>query len=114
MKKAILITGIIWAVSCLLAAIFEILFAITCFTGYQDAAVPEITIDPNPLLGVANFVAAAFLLAGAILAIVLIVKRNSEMKKVPGIVLGVIAAVFGATVPGVLFAIDSGMERKAE
>lgn len=36
------------------------------------------------------------------------------MKRTPGIVLGVFAAVFGATLPGILFAIDSGRNRSRE
>ena len=36
------------------------------------------------------------------------------MKKVPGVVLGVFAAVLGALLPGILFAVDSGMNRSRE
>ena len=111
MKKAILVTGIIWAILCGLAAVGEILVAVSCFTP-MDSGV--ISMDPNPLLGVANLIAAGVLLVATVLAIVLVAKRESNMKQVPGIVLGVVAAVLGATVPGVLFAIDSGMNRERE
>ena len=111
MKKAILVTGIIWAVLCLVGAIMEIIVAIPYFTGIKG---DNVQINPDVALGVGNLILAAWLIAGTVLAFVLIAKRNSAMKKVPGILLGVFAAVFGATVPGVLFAIDSGINRPRE
>ena len=108
MKKAILITGIIWLVLIVAGAIAEVGFGISFLTTLQSESV---TTDANIPQAIGNFVFAALLIAGAVLDIIILVKRNSDMKKVPGIVLGVFAAVFGATVPGILFAIDSGMNR---
>ena len=108
MKKAILITGIIWLVLIVAGAITEVIFGISFLTTLQSGSVSS---DANIPQAIGNFVVAAFLIAGAVLDIIMLLKRNSDMKKAPGIVLGVFAAVFGATVPGILFAIDSGMNR---
>ena len=111
MKKAILITGIIWLVLCIGGAIAEIVVGIGDLTKVQSGPA---TIDANPSLAAANIALGVCLIIGAILDVVLLVKRNSNMKKAPGIVLGVFAAAFGATLPGILFAVDSGMNRSRE
>ncbi|MBE6126710.1 MAG: hypothetical protein E7182_01850 [Erysipelotrichaceae bacterium] len=111
MKKAILITGIIWLVLCVGGAIAELVVGFGDLVKVQSGSV---TIDPNPSLAAANIALGFSLIVGAILDVILLVKRNSDMKKAPGIVLGVFAAVFGATLPGIFFAIDSGMNRSRE
>ncbi len=70
------------------------------------------TIDPNPSLAAANIALGFSLIVGAILDAILLVKRNSDMKKAPGIVLDVFAAVFGATLPGIFFIADSAQTRQ--
>ena len=111
MKKAILITGIIWLVLCVAGAVIELFVGIGDLMGMD---VGWAKVDPNQALGAANIVLGSLLAIGAILDVVLLAKRNSEnLKKGPGIALGVIAAVFGATLPGIFFAVDSGINRKS-
>ena len=108
MKKAILITGIIWLVLTVAGAVTELVFGISFLSSLQGG---DVTVDPNVPHAIGNLVFGGLLIVAAVLDVIILVKRNSDMKKAPGIVLGVIAAVFGATVPGILFAIDSGMNR---
>ena len=111
MKKAILITGIIWLILCIGGAIGELIVGFGDLVKVQSGSA---TIDANPSLAAANIALGICLIVGAVLDVVLLVKRNSNMKKAPGIVLGVFAAVFGATLPGIFFAVDSGINRSRE
>ena len=113
MKKAILITGIIWLIACLGIGVTEIIIGISGFMTISSSS-GQAQIDPNPILGAANIIVGSLFIVGAVLDLVILIKRNSDMKKAPGIALGVIAAVFGASVPGILFAIDSGINRARE
>ncbi len=70
------------------------------------------TIDPNPSLAAANIALGFSLIVGAILDAILLVKRNSDMKKAPDIVLGVFGIIFGAVVPGIFFIVDSAQTRQ--
>lgn len=111
MKKAILITGIIWLIFCVAGGISEIVVGVSFFSPISNG---QVQVDPNPTLAVANIVVGALMFVGAVLDVILIIKRNSDMKKGPGIALGVVAAVLGATLPGILFAVDSGVNRPRE
>ena len=89
MKKAILITGIIWLVLCVAGAVIELFVGIGDLMGMD---VGWAKVDPNQALGAANIVLGSLLAIGAILDVVLLAKRNSEnLKKGPGIALGVIS-----------------------
>lgn len=110
MKKAILIVGIIWTVLCFSGAIAEIITAIGQFVNLQG---PEVTWQADPERGTINLILGIYLIVGGILSLVMINKRNSEMTKGAGITLGVFGIIFGADVPGVLFIVDSAINRKS-
>ena len=109
MKKAILISGIVWMVLCLAGGLFEILYGIGQLTPLKSGSVDW---QPDYVLGTANICIGCYLVVGIALTVLLILKRNSEMNKTKGLVLGIVAAVFGALVPGVLFAVDSVKTRQ--
>ena len=109
MKKAILITGIIWIVLALAVSIFEIVYGANLFNTVKTG---DVEWEANVALGVANIIVGCWFAIAIVFAIILILKRNSNMGKGAGIALGVIAAVLGAVAPGVLFVIDSAMNRE--
>ena len=109
MKKAILITGIITAIVEGLGGLFEVIYGITLFS---PTTVGDVTFAADIPLGVANLIVGIWLLAAVVFAIVDIKQRNSDMPKGKGICLGVVSAIFGAVVPGVLTIVDSAMNRQ--
>lgn len=109
MKKAILIVGIIWIVLSLGAAIAEITYGIGQMMHLQTA---DVDWDPNYVNGISNIIIGGYYVISIILTLILILKRNSNMSKTSGIVLGVICAVFGSLIPGILFAVDSAQTRQ--
>ena len=109
MKKAILIVGIIWAVLCLVLGIFEIVYAIFDFSG---ANIGGTTLEPDPIRGTANLILGIWLLVGACLSCLTVLKRNSDMSRKNGIVLGVFCIIFGAEVPGIRTIVDSAKNRQ--
>jgi len=109
MKKAILIVGIIWAILCLALGIFEIIYGISDFT---NSTIMGGSADPDPIRGAANLVLGIWLLVGACLSCITVLKRNSDMSKKNGIVLGVFCIIFSAEVPGILTIVDSAKNRK--
>ena len=109
MKKAILIVGIIWAILCLLLGIFEIVYAIFDFSG---GTIGGTTLEPDAIRGTANLILGIWLLVGACLSCITVIKRNSNMSRKHGITLGVFAIIFGAEVPGILFIVDSAKNRQ--
>lgn len=109
MKKAILITGIIWAVLCLAGAIVEITYGIGQLTPLQSASVEW---KADVALGTANICIGCDLAIAAALSLVLVFTRNSKMSKTAGLILGIVAAVLGSLVPGILFAVDSVQTRQ--
>ena len=109
MKKAILITGIITAIVEGLGGLFEVIFGIMEFT---PTTINGVTYAADVPMGVANLLVGIWLLAAVVFAIVDIKKRNSDMPKGKGIALGVVSAIFGAVVPGILTIVDSAMNRQ--
>lgn len=125
MKKGILVSGIIWAILCIIGALVcGILGAVYAFALQaansdiiaQAAQQSNVTIEEaKAIISVAStlmFVAACEMVAGFVFSIILMAKRNSAMSKGPGIALGVVGAVLGATLPGILFIVDSAKNRK--
>ena len=109
MKKAILITGIITAIVEGLGGLFEVIFGIMEFT---PTTINDVTYAADVPMGVANLLVGIWLLAAVVFAIIDIIKRNADMPKGKGIALGVVSAIFGAVVPGVLTIVDSAMNRQ--
>ena len=109
MKKAIKIAGIVTIIICGLFGIFEVIYGALEF---NDIKIGEMTYYANIPLAIGNVILGVWLLSGVAFSIVDIVKRNSEMSKTKGIILGVVSAVLGAVVPGILFVIDSVKTRK--
>ena len=123
MKKAVLITGIVWSVLCFLAALICLIvgFAIVGSADEVAKAAVEAAQDPEMtyevayaaaiILGVAPIIIGAYLLVGGVFSVVLVATRNSAMKKGAGIALGIVAFVFGAELPAVFYVIDSAKSR---
>jgi len=109
MKKAIKISAIITIVIWSLSGIFEVIYGALEFFNLK---IGEMTYFANVPLAIGNVVLGAWLLSGVAFSIVDIVKRNSEMSKTKGVILGVVSALLGAVVPGILFIIDSAKNRK--
>ena len=109
MKKAILIVGIIWIVLSLVIAVVEITYGIGQITNLSSNSVDW---KPDYARGTANIIIGAIYVVAAVLSFVTILKRNSNMSKKAGIALGVVSIVFGATVPGILFIVDSAKTRQ--
>lgn len=110
MKKAILIVGIIWIVISLGVAITEITYGIGQMIHLETASGVE--WQPDYVLGGANVALGGYYVLSIVLTLILIFKRNSNMSKSAGIALGVISAIFGSLVPGILFAVDSAQSRQ--
>lgn len=125
MKKAILISGIIWAVVSIVLAIVFVsmgglsLSAMETAEGQQviqdfatqnkvtvEAAKAALTVSATALVvvGIWLFVAAAY-------SFVLVGLRNKATGKAGGIALGVVGIVLGAELPGILTLIDSAKNR---
>lgn len=125
MKKAILISGIIWAVISIVLAIVFVsmgglsLSAMETAEGQQviqdfatqnkvtvEAAKAALTVSATALVvaGIWLFVAAAY-------SFVLVGLRNKTTGKAGGIALGVVGIVLGAELPGILTLIDSAKNR---
>lgn len=109
MKKAIKIAGIVTIIVLGLAGVFEVIYGALEF---YDIKIGEMVYAANIPLAIANVCVGAWLLLGVAFSILDIVKRNSEMSKTNGIILGVVSAVLGAVVPGILFVVDSVQTRK--
>ena len=113
MKKAIQITGIIWAVMCGITAIVFLaggsLFA-AAFAEImkQQGGVPEEEIKIAAAAMLAMYIVlGVIMLVAAIYSIVLVALKNKQMAKGAGIALGAIGIVVGAELPGIFFLIDS-------
>ena len=125
MKKAILISGIIWAVASIVLAIVFVsmgglsLSVMETAEGQQaiqeyatqnkvtvEAAKAALIVGATALVvvGIWLFVAAAY-------SFVLVGLRNKATGKAGGIVLGVVGIVLGAELPGILTLIDSAKNR---
>ena len=109
MKKAILIVGIVWIVLSLAIAITEITYGIGVLQVLKSESVEW---EANVVLGAANIIVGSVYGIAIIFTLVLILLRNSNMSKGAGIALGVVAAIFGSLVPGILFIVDSATNRK--
>lgn len=109
MKNAIKIAGIVTIIIWGLSGIFEVIYGALEF---NDLKIGDMTYFANIPLAIGNVVLGVWLLSGVAFSIVDIVKRNSEMSKTKGIILGVVSVVLGAIVPGILFVIDSVKTRK--
>ena len=113
MKKAILIVGIIWIILSLAAAITEITYGIGQMVQLTaNVSDTSVVWKPDYVLGTANVIIGGYYVISIILTLVLIIKRNSTMSKGAGIALGIIAAIFGSLIPGILFAVDSASTRE--
>ena len=109
MKKAIKIAAIVTIIIWALAGLFEVIYGALEF---YDIKIGEMVYSANIPLAIGNVCLGAWLLSGVAFSIVDIVKCNSEMSKAKGVILGVVSAVLGAIVPGILFVIDSIKTRK--
>ena len=118
MKKAILISGIIWGI--LLALIAVLLFALAA-NATNPQIVQEIANTQHVTVAEAEklakdaqlvlIVAGAVWVVATIFSFVLVGLRNSTMPKGLGITFGIIGIVLGATLPGIFFIIDSARSR---
>ena len=113
MKKAIQITGIIWAIVCGISAIIffaggSLFAAAFAELMKQQGGVPEeeIKIAAAAMLAV-YMVLGVYMLVAAIYSIVLVAVKNKQMSKGAGIAMAVVGIVLGAELPGVFFLIDS-------
>jgi|GEM_PF-903583 len=120
MKKAILISGIIWGILLALAATVILFFALgTAMTSssvvHQFADTQHVTVaEAEKLLKDAQLVlivTGAILVVATIFSFVLAGLRNSTMPKGLGITFGIIGIVLGAELPGIFFIIDSARSR---
>ncbi|MCR5348440.1 MAG: hypothetical protein K6E59_02380 [Bacilli bacterium] len=113
MKKAILISGIVTiAIYSILVLVFSIVGIINIATkGMAEADPGAIQAEELAVVATVFLILAGYFLLGIIFSGIMIGKRNSDMGKGPGIVLGILGIVFGATVPGIIFIADSGANR---
>ena len=121
MKKAILISGIFWAVFSGIAAL--ILFLVGAVVNSPEVIQETVNQSQGTItLEQAQVAAAAaqalmigwavYFLLGLVFAIVLIVLRNNlRIGKGAGIALGIVGVVLGATLPGIFFIVDSAKNR---
>ena len=122
MKKAILISGIFWAVFCAITAL--ILFLVGAVANSPEVIQETVNQSQGTItLEQAQVAAAAaqalmigwavYFVLGLVFAIVLIVLRNNlRIGKGAGIALGVFGIIVGAVVPGIFFIADSAQTRK--
>ena len=121
MKKAILISGIFWAVVCGITAL--ILFLVGAVANSPEV-IQEVVNQSQGTVTMEQAQAAAaaaqalmigwavYFLLGLVFAIVLIALRNNQrLSKGAGIALGIVGVVFGATLPGIFFIVDSAKTR---
>ena len=121
MKKAIRISGIIWAVFMVLFAVIFLIAALTS-NGIKEDMIAEIMKNPDVTREVAEqafniaiymaYGAAVYLFVGAAYSIVLVSSAGSSVGKGLGIFLGVLGIVLGAELPGILFIVDSAKNRQ--
>ena len=118
MKKAILISGIIWGILLALTAI--ILFAVGANATNPEvvqeiANMQHITVAEAEKLAkdaqLVLIVSGAVLSVATVFSFVLVGLRNSTMHKGLGITFGIIGIVIGAQLPGIFFIIDSARNR---
>lgn len=130
MKKAILISGIIWAVvSIVLAIVFVLMGGLSLaklsLSNTGSVSIDQCEYDPmrddficpqgeNNFLIVsatALVVVGIWLFVAAAYSFVLVGLRNKATGKAGGIVLGIVGIVLGAELPGILTLIDSAKNR---
>ncbi len=122
MKNAIKVTGIIWGILCIITALICGIVGLVSLAGLSN---PEIISEAASTAGttveqaktaltvaaVGLLIPAVYLIVGAVFSFVLVGIREKELTKGAGIALGVIGAVFGAEAPGILFVVDSAINR---
>ena len=122
MKKAVLITGVIWAVLTFLCALVFMILGLVFISAAPEVAQTLVIegeeLTPEQILALVYGIAGVFVffavyfIIGGVFSIVLVVNRaNEKIKKGAGIALGIVAFVLGAELPGVFFVIDSAMHR---
>lgn len=118
MKKAILISGIIWGVVCIILALIFIPIgaAATRPEVIQELINGGMTPEKANAAAQATqylmITAGIWLLVAAVFSFVLLGVRNRNFGKGAGIALGIIGIVFGAELPGIFFIIDSARSRQ--
>ena len=123
MKKAVLITGIIWAiamgVSMIIFGILSIIYVAAANSPEaiaQAAQAAKVTEEEAKAVAVAialfMVVATIYCITGLVFSIVFAATRNKEFGKGKGIALGIIGAILGAELPGIFYIIDSAKTRQ--
>ena len=125
MKKAILISGIIWAVASIVLAIVFVSMGGLSLTamGTQEgqkvindfAAQNNVTVEAAKaaltVSATALVVAGIWLFVAAAYSFVLVGLRNKQTGKGAGIALGIVGIVLGAELPGIFTIIDAAKNR---
>ena len=114
MKRGVLISGIITIASySIVALVFLIVGVINIVTkGMADSDPGAIPVEELTIVAIVFLAIAGYFLLSIIFSGIMIAKRNSEMGKGPGIVLGILGILFGAVFPGIFFLADSAQTRK--
>ncbi|MCR5348583.1 MAG: hypothetical protein K6E59_03130 [Bacilli bacterium] len=118
MKKGILISGIIWGVSSVIGFLLLLIFGLAATSpeaikALVDSGYTQADAEAGALVtAVTMIVWAVYLLIAAAFSFVLVGVRNRGFGKGAGITLGVFAVIFGSTLPGIFFIVDSAMNRK--
>lgn len=118
MKKAILITGIIWGILCVIGALIMLPLGAAATTPefvqelmkagqVTEAEAKAVALVTAEIL----FSIGAWLLVGGVFSFVLAGIRNKGFSKGAGIALGIIGIVVGAELPGIFMIVDSAVNR---
>ena len=118
MKKAILITGIIWGILCIIGALIMLpLGAVATTPEFVQELVKtgQVTEAEAKAVALATagvlFGIGGWLLVGGIFSFVLAGIRNKGFSKGAGIALGIIGIVVGAELPAIFMIVDSAVNR---
>ena len=115
MKKAILISGIIWGVVSLLTGLICLISGVMAnnpdVIAQMQAQDATITLEQIKAAASTLVTFGVICLIGGVFSFVLVGLRNSSIGKGAGIAIGIIGIVLEATLPGIFFIIDSAKTR---
>ena len=113
MKKAVLISGIVTIASYAVVALVFLIVGLINITvkGMADTDPGAIPAPELAIVSIVFLSVAGYFILSIIFSAIMIGKRNSNMSKGAGIVLGVLGIIFGALLPGIFFIVDSAESR---
>ena len=120
MSKAVRIASIIWIVLCaILAIVFDAVGSFMLANVDQiaqemvktDAAIKLADAQAaTAYVGIVMVIWGAYFVAGIVFSIIYIVLANKKIRKGAGIALGIVGAVLGAELPGILFVVHAAKD----